>query len=134
MRLTYIHAYQSLIWNKVVSRRVKTYGLVPIIGDLVYAPGSSDQEIDAEMDTECTSHSEPETEIGDGDSQPRAQRNQRKVIAIDAENITNFTIYDVLLPMPGFGIIYPANEVAKWYAELLEADGLGDKGLKHSVK
>ena len=132
MRLTYIHAYQSLIWNKIVSRRVKTYGLVPIIGDLVYAPGSSDQEIDPEIDPDCTPQCEPESETGD--NQPRAQRNQRKVIVIDAENINNFTIYDVLLPLPGYDIIYPANEVAQWYAELLEADGLGDKGKKHSVK
>lgn len=138
LRLTYIHAYQSLIWNKVVSKRVEKYGLAPIVGDLVYAPGSSGPEADSEIDNELVADDDEVEPEKDGeqkdDSNQRAQRNQRKVIAIDSETIKNYTIYDVLLPLPGYGITYPANEVAGWYTELLEADGLGDKGLKHTVK
>ena len=115
---------------------MKKYGLVPIIGDLVYAPGSSDTpETDSiEIDCEVVPDEKEVEPDKNGDSNQRAQRNQRKVIAIDSETINNYTIYDVLLPLPGYGITYPANEVAGWYTELLEADGLGDKGLKHTVK
>ena len=35
MRLMYVHSLQSLIWNRVVGRRIRDFGLVPIIGDLV---------------------------------------------------------------------------------------------------
>ena len=38
-RLMYVHSYQSLIWNKVASRRVKEFGLRPIEGDLVHTNG-----------------------------------------------------------------------------------------------
>ncbi len=51
--MTYIHAYQSIIWNKVVSKRVKKYGLVPIIGDLVYAPGISDTPETDSIEIDC---------------------------------------------------------------------------------
>ena len=31
----YIHAYQSYMWNVLVSRRIAKFGLQPIVGDLV---------------------------------------------------------------------------------------------------
>nr|XP_045605127.1 pseudouridylate synthase 7 homolog isoform X2 [Procambarus clarkii] len=43
-------------------------------------------------------------------------------------------ILDVLLPLPGYSVEYPNNEIKDWYAELLEADGLSFESLKHRVK
>ena len=33
--MLYVHSYQSYVWNKAVSKRINTYGLVPVEGDLV---------------------------------------------------------------------------------------------------
>lgn len=142
MRLTYIHAYQSFLWNTVVSKRLSTFGPKPIVGDLVYAPGSSDGDVDPEMELENEEAEQVEPEADpssdkddDGEkSNKKAQRNQRKVIFIDDNNIHNYTINDVLLPLPGFDITYPANEVATWYTELLQADGLSEMDFKQSTK
>ena len=34
-RLMYVHSYQSYLWNRVVSRRIREYGLQLVAGDLV---------------------------------------------------------------------------------------------------
>ena len=31
----YVHSYQSYLWNRVVSRRIREYGLQLVAGDLV---------------------------------------------------------------------------------------------------
>jgi tRNA pseudouridine13 synthase len=74
-----------------------------------------------------------EVDSGGRDNNKR-QHNQREVIFIDKNNIHKYTIYDVVLPLPGSNITYPANEVADWYKDLLLADGLLEKDFNSGLK
>ena len=52
-------------------------------------------------------------------------------IVIDDQNIKDFSIHDVVLPLPGHGVIYPANAE---YAALQIADDLSLISIKDCTK
>lgn len=51
--MMYIHAYQSYVWNAIVSERIKRYGHeAPVLGDIVYDDEKSGDEDEAEQPME----------------------------------------------------------------------------------
>lgn len=71
--------------------------------------------------------------VGDKDNCGKNGPNyHRKVIFIDENNIHKYTIHDVVLPLPGWHTIFPANQIGVWYTELLQADGLSDEDFRRS--
>ncbi|KAK2917611.1 pseudouridylate synthase 7 homolog isoform X2 [Channa argus] len=95
-RLMYIHSYQSVVWNTMVSRRIEAFGLKPTGGDLVLKG--------------TTAH------------------------VLSAEEAESHSIHDIVMPLPGFDVIYPTHHVGKGYRELLAADGLDIDNMRHKVK
>ncbi|CAD5124880.1 DgyrCDS13133 [Dimorphilus gyrociliatus] len=54
--------------------------------------------------------------------------------SITVENVLDYSIEDVVLPLPGYDIVLPENETSQWYSEMLAEDGLSLPALKHTVK
>ncbi|XP_026822512.1 pseudouridylate synthase 7 homolog [Rhopalosiphum maidis] len=126
--LLYLHSYQSLMWNKIVSQRIQKFGLKPIVGDLVFKDNESKEILDEVIDGE---------EIKEEDEEEETDVNNVKfpeVETISEENLSKYTIFDVVYPLPGCDVSYPTNEIGKWYIDLLAKDDLTSEKLSKKNK
>ncbi|XP_054633739.1 pseudouridylate synthase 7 homolog isoform X2 [Dunckerocampus dactyliophorus] len=95
-RLMYIHSYQSVVWNTMVSRRIEAFGLKAVEGDLVLQG--------------------------------------TKAHILSEEEAKSHSIHDIVMPLPGYDVIYPSHHVGKGYREMLSSDGLDIDSMRHKVK
>lgn len=102
-RMMYVHGYQSYIWNKAASHRIQKYGLKVVPGDLLLLSDSDLTEQDT--DTEGT---------------PIAQQ----PIIADESHCESASIFDVVLPIPGFMSVLPQHSTGEYYKQLLKEDNL----------
>lgn len=120
LRMMYVHAYQSYVWNLVASKRIELFGLEVQEGDLVL----DDQS------TETTS-------VDDGFEEDVAVSNTVAVKALTKEDINSgkYSIFDVVLPSPGFKIQYPTNEkLRQVYIDTMAKDNLDPFNLMRKNK
>lgn len=97
LRVMYVHAYQSYVWNCVASIRVRQ-GLTIQEGDLVIDTESDDQ-------FERTRPADPEKD----------------------------TIFDIVIPTPGFDVEYPSNLVSV-YEDIMGADGIDCHSMRRNIR
>ncbi|CAI9167882.1 unnamed protein product [Rangifer tarandus platyrhynchus] len=98
MRIFYLHAYSSKIWNEAVSYRLATYGSRVVEGDLVCL----DEDVDNEQLPSSKVH----------------------LVTEEEESANTYAIHQVVLPVLGYNIQYPKNKLGQWYQEVLSRDGL----------
>lgn len=124
MLMLYTHAYQSFMWNRIASKR-RELGLDVIEGDLVYTESVQEEAADI---VEEIAHEEDEED----EAPPPESKFLAMVRALTAEEVASgaFSVYDIVLPLPGFDIKYPANGIGQTYQELLEKDDLSSEKLK----
>ncbi|XP_077301838.1 pseudouridine synthase 7 isoform X2 [Arctopsyche grandis] len=141
-RLLYIHSYQSLIWNKCVSERLRRFGFKSHVGDLVLL-NSADlpEEVNDVADDVIKYEDEDEESLKDNaETSPQIEMKENtdevvhnsasaiknlQVKMLTEEDVSsgNYTILDIVMPLPGFNIEYPSN-MKEYYEQLLVEDGL----------
>ncbi|KAI2637468.1 pseudouridine synthase [Xylaria nigripes] len=114
MRTMYGHAYQSLVWNFVASKRWEQFGAQVIKGDLVLVKSATTQSTnDDERDVESSmAWEEDVTAAQDYGLVPH-------VVTEDEIQSRKYSIFDVVLPSPGWDVIYPPNDIGDFYAKFM---------------
>ncbi|XP_069048726.1 pseudouridylate synthase 7 homolog [Lepisosteus oculatus] len=55
-------------------------------------------------------------------------------VPLSQEEAASHTIHDVVMPLPGFDVIYPAHHIGDGYREMLSADGLDIDNMRHKIR
>ncbi|KAJ2129569.1 multisubstrate pseudouridine synthase 7, partial [Coemansia sp. RSA 788] len=107
----------SFIWNHAVSERIRVFGTKGAVpGDLVIVASDFSDNVHAKS---------------------KAPEEEARVVPVlvTEENASDYSIYDVVLPLPGWDVRYPEHQVKNVYEELMAKDGLSPSGLaKHPLK
>ncbi|KAI6035142.1 tRNA pseudouridine synthase D [Pisolithus orientalis] len=128
LRLMYIHAYQSYVWNAVVSERIRICGCERAVpGDLVFEEASARKSSDSDEEMNDSMMPDETTDQQDGQSS-RSKKKQPwvppKIITLTTENAHKYSIFDVVMPLPGRDVAYPGGSLGERYREFLKKDGL----------
>ena len=128
LRLMYVHAYQSLVWNLAVGERWRLCGDKIVEGDLVLVSEHKDKELE-----HCT---QPESVDADGEVviQPSGEDKafdkddmfeRARALTTEEASSGRYNIHDIVLPLPGFDVLYPANASGEWYKMFMASEAGG---------
>ncbi|KAK3717023.1 multisubstrate pseudouridine synthase 7 [Vermiconidia calcicola] len=125
LRLMYVHAYQSFVWNTVAGKRWELHGDRPVEGDLVIVGEKG--ETSAPKD-DVDEDGEPIFHPAADDSAPSAEDTFTRARPLSKEEAESgkYNIFDIVLPLPGYDVSYPANVVGKFYEEFMASEAGGE--------
>lgn len=139
-RSIYVHSYQSLLWNKLTTFRLKKHGFKVIPGDLILTPDAniSDNSLDVlllsdESETTLNSNNNQGEVKVDSIKAPIEEIESNILIATE-ENLTKYSIFDVVLPIIGSRVRLPKNDVEDELNRLLGLDNLTIDSFKAREK
>lgn len=140
-RSLYVHSYQSLLWNKVTTYRLRKYGFKVVVGDLILSSDMniSDNSLDILLSTDPMDTSE-EANTKNGspevceDRKVPVEELDKKIVVATEENKDQYTIFDVVLPIVGSRVRLPTNDVGQEIQRLLGLDQLTLESFKAREK
>lgn len=126
LRLMYVHAYQSLVWNYAAGERWRLYGDKVVEGDLVIVHEHRDKEVEGEKEAEDIVDADGEVVVlpKAEDSAHASEDMFTRARALTAEEASSgkYSIFDIVLPLPGFDILYPANQMTDFYKNFMGSE------------
>ena len=129
LQILYPHSYQSYIWNLTVSYRIKKYGRNLIIGDIVKKHESLYQEKNQEEDCDAPDDNEEKKNENKNEKMDKIFSDNFDYITKD--NIDKYKFDDLVIPIVGYEIYYPKNDIKDYISELLQKDDLSFKDFEY---
>ena len=139
LRLMYVHAYQSLVWNLAASERWKRFGSSVVEGDLVLVNEHHDKVESAAQAQDVDDDGEAIVlpSIDDRAANPDDIFERARALTKEEAESEKYNIFDIVLPTPGYDILYPSNEVGKFYEDFMASEkggGLDPHDMRRSWK
>ncbi|PYH83100.1 putative pseudouridine synthase TruD/Pus7 [Aspergillus uvarum CBS 121591] len=136
LRLMYVHAYQSFVWNFAATERWRLYGDKVVEGDLVLIHEHTDKTSSSANATGASAAATTESaETVDADGEVIITPHATGDSAYAAEGITRaraltaeeaasgkYNIFDVVLTLPGYDVLYPANAMTDFYKQFMGSE------------
>lgn len=127
LRLMYVHAYQSLIWNLAVGERWKLFGSAVVEGDLVLIREHKEKESREEVVPSVDDDGEVVIQAAGADRayDPDDMYERARPLTAEEAGSGQYSIFDIVLPLPGFDVVYPANASGEWYKTFMASEAGG---------
>ncbi|KAH9870114.1 hypothetical protein J1614_007036, partial [Plenodomus biglobosus] len=142
LRLMYVHAYQSLVWNVVAGKRWTTHGAQVVEGDLVLVHEHRSKQSPSLSHPSSThdpldQNGEPIINPAGSEDANAANTDFERARALSAAEAASglYSIYDVVLPQPGFDVEYPRNDIGAFYKSFMASErggGLDPDNMRRS--
>jgi len=126
----YIHAYQSYVWNVVVSKRIELSPHKILVGDLV----STLHDNDIDLEEGIADDAEMETSMDESSIRKESKLFKSVKLIETEEDAARYTMQHLVLPLPGYAVQYPKNVIGQYYIEIMEKDGLNPHSMKRNTK
>ncbi|KAF9887395.1 hypothetical protein FE257_010250 [Aspergillus nanangensis] len=117
LRLMYVHAYQSLVWNHAAGERWRLYGNKLVEGDLVLTHEHEDKKEVAPVATADVDADGEVIIVPQANDSSHTANDFVRARPLSAEEVASgkYSIFDVVLPLPGYDVLYPSNAMTDFY-------------------
>ena len=121
-RLLYLHSYQSIVWNIVASERWKTFGSSVVEGDLVLIREQGNEEPVNNQATDADGEIIVRPAEDDQSTSLDDQHERARPLTAEEANSGKYSISDVVLPLPGYDVVYPQNTIRDAYSDFMKGE------------
>ncbi|KAF1343817.1 pseudouridine synthase [Delphinella strobiligena] len=126
LRLMYVHAYQSLVWNMAAGKRWQEFGRQVVEGDLVLVHEHKDKELKVEEEVLEDVDADGEVIIRPAADDAATTEEERfeRARALTKEEVGSgkYNIFDIVLPLPGYDVVYPPNSIGQYYKDFMASE------------